>query len=369
MAKHTINHTCGHESEVNLVGPHEERDRKIEWLEGQQCWRCRKDAEFAAAQADTSPVIATIRPRLAIREGAVGVVVLFEGGCYNRRDELKSAGAIYSEPGDMGGIFGLLGTSRPSKCWHITATLTAAQVVELVEGGKARTITAATIWRTIAAMVGVPADIEVRSADEAGDLRVLADGVEMARRLLAAPAFASKGRDEIAPGSRVDGREAIEDHVRRSVNTAFHPVGTCAMGPGGVVSHELKVHGLEGLRIAALAEVAVGRSRCQTLDLAVDGHRRTPIHDALGGPLDVHAGRVTVLPVERGHIPAAGFKGDLVHTRVLCIELNLVKPGLGGGDDQSALGGIAPHALGTARMLIRHQAGIVTERPDLQRQS
>lgn len=180
MAKYTINHTCGHESEVNLVGAHRERDRKIEWLEGQQCWKCRKDAEFAAAQADTSPVIATIRPRLAIREGAVGVVVLFEGGCYNRRDELKSADAIYSEPGDMGGIFGLLGTSKPSKCWHITATLTAAQVVELVEGGKARTITAATIWRTIAAMVGVPADIEVRSADEAGDLRVLSDALTKA---------------------------------------------------------------------------------------------------------------------------------------------------------------------------------------------
>jgi choline dehydrogenase-like flavoprotein len=82
------------------------------------------------------------------------------------------------------------------------------------------------------------------------DLRVLATGVETGRRLLAAPAFSGKGEAEIAPGSGVRTRDEIEAHVRRSVNTAFHPVGTCAMGPNAVVDHALKVRGVEGLRVA-----------------------------------------------------------------------------------------------------------------------
>lgn len=82
------------------------------------------------------------------------------------------------------------------------------------------------------------------------DLRVLVRGIAVARRLLSAPAFAGKGRVEIAPGTHVAGYDALADHVRKSANTAFHPVGTCAMGPDGVVSHELKVHGVEGLRVA-----------------------------------------------------------------------------------------------------------------------
>jgi choline dehydrogenase len=40
--------------------------------------------------------------------------------------------------------------------------------------------------------------------------------------------------------------------VRRACSSYFHPVGTCAMGSGreAVVDAELRVHGIEGLRIA-----------------------------------------------------------------------------------------------------------------------
>jgi choline dehydrogenase-like flavoprotein len=42
-----------------------------------------------------------------------------------------------------------------------------------------------------------------------------------------------------------------ETHIRKTVETIYHPVGTCQMGSdeGAVVDHELKVHGLEGLRV------------------------------------------------------------------------------------------------------------------------
>ena len=81
-------------------------------------------------------------------------------------------------------------------------------------------------------------------------VEVLIEGVNAGRRVLSAPAFEGKGHAEIAPGTHVQGRQALAEHIRNSVNTAFHPVGTCAMKPDGVVSGELKVRGVDGLRVA-----------------------------------------------------------------------------------------------------------------------
>lgn len=53
MAKYYITHSCGHEHEYSLFGRHSERDRKIEWLEGQDCPACRRKAEEEAAKAAT----------------------------------------------------------------------------------------------------------------------------------------------------------------------------------------------------------------------------------------------------------------------------------------------------------------------------
>jgi hypothetical protein len=53
MAKYTITHTCGHTEEVQLFGKMEDRERKIKWLESQECDECRKakaNAEAAAAK-------------------------------------------------------------------------------------------------------------------------------------------------------------------------------------------------------------------------------------------------------------------------------------------------------------------------------
>ena len=53
---------------------------------------------------------------------------------------------------------------------------------------------------------------------------------------------------------RVKGVQAILDFVRGIGTTAFHLMGTCRMGPasnpGAVVDDQLRVHGIEGLRVA-----------------------------------------------------------------------------------------------------------------------
>jgi choline dehydrogenase len=48
-----------------------------------------------------------------------------------------------------------------------------------------------------------------------------------------------------------DSDAQIEDYVRANCQTLYHPVGTCAMGSGeeAVVDAELRVRGLDGLRV------------------------------------------------------------------------------------------------------------------------
>ena len=57
---------------------------------------------------------------------------------------------------------------------------------------------------------------------------------------------------EVNPGSDVRSDEEILDYIRTTAQTAYHPVGTCKMGTDemAVVDPELKVRGMQGLRIA-----------------------------------------------------------------------------------------------------------------------
>jgi choline dehydrogenase-like flavoprotein len=50
----------------------------------------------------------------------------------------------------------------------------------------------------------------------------------------------------------VQGEQGLTEYVRRVAATVHHPVGTCRMGSdaGAVVDSELRVHGMEGLRVA-----------------------------------------------------------------------------------------------------------------------
>jgi len=41
----------------------------------------------------------------------------------------------------------------------------------------------------------------------------------------------------------------LADMVRDRVETVYHPIGTCSMGPGGVVESDLRVKGTQGLRV------------------------------------------------------------------------------------------------------------------------
>ena len=60
------------------------------------------------------------------------------------------------------------------------------------------------------------------------------------------------GRGEIAPGVNIQSDDELLDWVRKNAETTYHPVGTCKMGsdPMAVVDDQLRVHGMQGLRVA-----------------------------------------------------------------------------------------------------------------------
>jgi choline dehydrogenase len=83
------------------------------------------------------------------------------------------------------------------------------------------------------------------------DRRTIVDGLKMGRTLLASPPMQPFIASEYLPGPAVQADEQWLDYARNNGGTVFHPTSTCKMGgdPMAVVDAELRVHGLEGLRV------------------------------------------------------------------------------------------------------------------------
>jgi len=87
---------------------------------------------------------------------------------------------------------------------------------------------------------------------DAIDRRVMCDGFRIMRKIAEAPPMDPYRGEEFSPGKDVQSDDDILGWIRNNSQTAYHPIGTCRMGPGpnAVVDDRLKVHGLEGLRVA-----------------------------------------------------------------------------------------------------------------------
>lgn len=87
--------------------------------------------------------------------------------------------------------------------------------------------------------------------DDPHDLEMSLRGLEMAREILAQPALKPFLRTEVLPGPDIRSRGDLIAYAHRMAKTDHHPVGTCRMGQGegAVVDPELRLHGLQGLRV------------------------------------------------------------------------------------------------------------------------
>lgn len=85
------------------------------------------------------------------------------------------------------------------------------------------------------------------------DIDACLTALKLSRRIAQAGPMAKWLIDEQRPGPACASDEALVDYLRSTGATAWHPVGTCRIGSDpaqSVVDPELRVHGLEGLRVA-----------------------------------------------------------------------------------------------------------------------
>jgi choline dehydrogenase-like flavoprotein len=117
-----------------------------------------------------------------------------------------------------------------------------------------------------------PLAAPVIDPDMLGDARLetLVAGFKLTRRLMEAPALRSQWTSDLYT-ERVHTDDEIRGFLRDRVDTIYHPVGTCAMGPDparAVVDARLRVHGIAGLRLAdasIMPEIVGGNTNAPTI--------------------------------------------------------------------------------------------------------
>jgi len=117
--------------------------------------------------------------------------------------------------------------------------------------------------------------IQARYLSTPEDRQVAADSLRLTRRIAAMPALAKYRPQEIKPGLQYQSDDELARLAGDIGTTIFHPVGTCRMGPatdaGAVVDARLRVHGIEGLRIAdasVMPTITSGNTNSPTLMIA-----------------------------------------------------------------------------------------------------
>ena len=105
------------------------------------------------------------------------------------------------------------------------------------------------------------------------DVEVTREGVKIVRNLFSQNAFKPFLGKPISPASGVTSDADIEDWVRDSAETVFHPTSSNKMGtdPMAVVDPQLKVHGIDGLRVADASVMPVidsGNTQAPTVMIA-----------------------------------------------------------------------------------------------------
>jgi len=120
--------------------------------------------------------------------------------------------------------------------------------------------------------------IDLAALADHRDLAALAASVRQCRRIGARPALAEEwGASEVYPGPEAADSD-VEDWVRRTAITYHHQVGTCRMGtdPGAVVDPQLRVRGIEGLRVidaSVMPTVPTGNTNAPAAMIAERGAR------------------------------------------------------------------------------------------------
>ncbi|MCL6270384.1 choline dehydrogenase [Sansalvadorimonas sp. 2012CJ34-2] len=94
-------------------------------------------------------------------------------------------------------------------------------------------------------------EIHLNMMSDPDDMDILVKGLKKLREIYAAKPLQKYAGEEVFPGSSVQSDTEIAEFIRQKAAHVYHPVGTCKMGRGygSVVDYQLRVHGLERLRV------------------------------------------------------------------------------------------------------------------------
>ncbi|MDH5600166.1 MAG: GMC family oxidoreductase N-terminal domain-containing protein [Gammaproteobacteria bacterium] len=116
-------------------------------------------------------------------------------------------------------------------------------------------------------------EIKLNYLSTAEDQKVAADSMRFTRRIMSADALRPYQPEEWRPGSSIESDENLIKAAGDLGTTIFHPVGTCKMGNDeyAVVDEQLRVHGIEGLRIidaSIMPTITSGNTNAPTIMIA-----------------------------------------------------------------------------------------------------
>lgn len=116
-----------------------------------------------------------------------------------------------------------------------------------------------------------PPKFASRVLSEEADMDTLRRGVRFAQKIFEAPELSDILGSEVWPGPDVSTEaesNRLDDAIREHARTIYHPAGTCRMGPtkAHVVDLQLRVNGIEGLRVAD----------CSVMPALVSGNTNAP---------------------------------------------------------------------------------------------
>jgi choline dehydrogenase len=105
------------------------------------------------------------------------------------------------------------------------------------------------------------------------DQQVAVAGLKWARKIASQPALSKWIEHEMLPGAEVASDAMLLEFARMAGSTIYHPVGTCQMGhgPAAVVDPQLRVHGLEALRVvdaSVMPRLVSGNTNAPTIMIA-----------------------------------------------------------------------------------------------------
>ncbi|MGI5129756.1 GMC family oxidoreductase [Pseudonocardia sp. CA-107938] len=122
----------------------------------------------------------------------------------------------------------------------------------------------------------VPPAIDPRYLSAGRDREMALHLIRTIREVLAQPDMARHIEQERLPGAHAKSDEDIMAYVRQYASCDYHPVGTCRMGdgPDSVVDANLRVHGLDGLRVidaSIMPKLVSGNTMAPTMMIAEKG--------------------------------------------------------------------------------------------------